>query len=101
VDCTAPALADDGAWVALVDTARDDETPRRVGDGALAVDGFSLVLLRHGAERRMSLAGATAEGAALVNTMAVGGGAAFTGAEQLVRDLVRGAGAGDGAGVGA
>ena len=35
---------------------------------------------------------ATAEGAALVNAMAVGGGAAFTGAEGMVRDLVGAAG---------
>jgi hypothetical protein len=50
------------------------------------------VLLRYGAERRVGVGSATAEGAALVNAMAVGGGAAFTGAEGMVRDLVGAAG---------
>jgi glycogen operon protein len=92
-DCTVPALPAPGAWVSLLDTAGDDDAPRAV-DGTLTVGGFSLVLLRHGAERRIAIGTATAEGAALVNAMAVSGGAAFTGAEEMVRDLVAAAGRG-------
>jgi glycogen operon protein len=75
VACTAPALPDAGTWVSLLDTARDDDAPRVLAGDALTVDGFSLVLLRHGAERRLALSGATTEGAAAVNALAVGGGA--------------------------
>ena len=45
-----------------------------------------------GAARRLMMGSATAEGAALVNAMGVSGGAAFTGAEGMVRDLVGAAG---------
>jgi len=92
---TAPAGAPGGAaagtWVTLLDTASDDDGPRPAA-GSVVVQGFSLVLLRYGAERRVGVGSATAEGAALVNAMAVGGGAAFTGAEGMVRDLVGAAG---------
>jgi glycogen operon protein len=91
VDCTVPALHAPGGWVALLDTASDVDAPHAVDD-TLRVAGFSLVLLRHGSERRLALGTATADGAALVNAMAVGGGAAFTGAEGMVRDLVGAAG---------
>jgi glycogen operon protein len=77
VTCTAPALPDSGAWVALLDTARDDDGPRTLAADTLPVDGFSLVLLRHGAERRLGLSGATTEGAAAVNALAVSGGSAL------------------------
>ena len=87
----APGGAGAGTWVTLLDTAADDDAPRPA-EGSVVVQGFSLVLLRYGAERRVGVGSATAEGAALVNAMAVGGGAAFTGAEGMVRDLVGAAG---------
>ena len=96
VGCALPALdaagtgatASPGAWVTLLDTAAADHDAPRPVEGDVTVQGFSLVLLRHGVERRLVAAGASAEAAALVNTMAVSGGAAFTGAERMVRDLV-------------
>ena len=83
--CTAPAVPDPGTWVALLDTAREDDAPRALDGDSAAVEGFSLVLLRHGAERRLALSGATSEGAAAVNVLAVGGGA-------ILADLTAGGG---------
>ena len=74
-----------GSWVKLIDTA-DDLLEVLDGD-TVAVRGFSLALLRHSTERRLALTGATAESATLVNTVAVSGGSAFTGAESVIRGL--------------
>jgi glycogen operon protein len=74
---TIPAWRDQGAWVALVDTEAGDAQSFDVVDtGVYTVAPFSLALLRHGANRRISSLSTTLEGAATaVNVAAVAGGA--------------------------
>jgi hypothetical protein len=86
VTYTVPAMTGGGEWVTLIDTASDD-TGRAV-PGRVTVPGFSLQLLRFGVERRLTLSGATSDSAALVNTAAVSGGAAYAGVEGIVHGLV-------------
>jgi isoamylase len=72
-----PAMASPGAWVALVDTAAD--RPHVVDEPAIDVAPYSLVLLRHSADRRITT-GADALGhPGAVNTTVVAA-AAGTGA---------------------
>jgi glycogen operon protein len=47
-----PVMASPGAWVALVDTAAD--RPRVIEESAMDVAPYSLVLLRHSADRRIT-----------------------------------------------
>ncbi|MEO5567409.1 MAG: glycogen debranching enzyme GlgX, partial [Gemmatimonadaceae bacterium] len=47
---TVPRLEDDGVWVELIDSARAER--HVIDDGWVFVDAHSLVLLRHGVERR-------------------------------------------------
>ena len=66
VDFTLPAIAGEGVWVELVDTA--DDQSELVHNGRVDVEPYSLVLLRHGSERRLSAVGSAAEtNAAAVN----------------------------------
>ena len=66
LDFTLPAIAGEGVWVELVDTAGDQG--ERVHNGRVDVEPYSLVLLRHGSERRLSAVGNAAEtNAAAVN----------------------------------
>lgn len=81
-----PALDGRGEWLTLIDTA-GEHTGAPVHDGRVEVPGFSLLLLRYGAERRLALSGATTASAALVNTVAVSGGSAYAGAEGVVHGL--------------
>jgi glycogen operon protein len=83
-----PELAAPGSWVKLIDTA--DDVTEAVDGSTVTLRGFSLALLRHSTERRFALTGATSESATLVNTVAVSGGSAFTGAESVVRGLATG-----------
>src|SRR5688500_6318966 len=66
LDFALPAIAGKGVWVELLDTAGDQG--ERVHDGRVDVEPYSLVLLRHGSERRLSAVGNAAEtNAAAVN----------------------------------
>jgi isoamylase len=51
-----PNLESEGVWVELLDSARPER--HVIDDGWVFVDAHSLVLLRHGAERRMPGSGA-------------------------------------------
>src|SRR5678816_4024978 len=52
VRCTLPALGETKAWVVMVDTAKH-ELPV-VRRGRVTVDPHTLMLLRHGADRRIA-----------------------------------------------
>jgi glycogen operon protein len=54
--CALPHVAGDGQWRCVVDTASDQQGP--VASSAMHVKGFSLMLLRYGAERRVDVGGA-------------------------------------------
>ncbi|GJG85136.1 glycogen operon protein GlgX homolog [Gemmatimonadetes bacterium T265] len=73
-------------WATLLDTANDDARGEITGK-TLRVQGFSLVLLRYGSERRLALAAGDPEEAAFVNTIAVSGRGAFTGGSGPARDV--------------
>jgi len=63
---TLPAIAGDGVWVELIDSSGGDMD--RVDAGWIGLAPHSVVLLRHGSERRLSVVG----DAATVNAAAVG-----------------------------
>jgi glycogen operon protein len=65
-----PRVAGEGAWVKLLDTAYPEGMDVPVGDDT-EVPGFSLALLRHGVDRRLTAA--ARESAAEVNVAAVTG----------------------------
>ena len=49
---TVPVLGKDGVWVELLDSARPER--HVIDEGWVFVDAHSLVLLRHGVERRIA-----------------------------------------------
>ncbi|HEY0970458.1 MAG TPA: glycogen debranching protein GlgX [Gemmatimonadales bacterium] len=53
VDFVLPDLQEEGGWWVLVDTAHDEWRP--AGEGKERVDGRSVVMLRHGTDRRLDL----------------------------------------------
>ena len=79
VDFTLPAVAGAGTWTKLIDTVEGQVEPAM--GPTMALEGFSLALLRHGVERRIGWTGATAESAALVNAATVGGASGLAAAE--------------------
>jgi glycogen operon protein len=83
---TLPAIAGEGVWVQLIDTAGGHMD--RIADGWVGVQPHSVVLLRHGSERRLSAIG----DAAAVNTAAVGSAGETTPARAMA---AVGAGSGD------
>jgi isoamylase len=69
-DFTLPALEQPGAWVTLVDTARDGV--RAVKGEAVGVEPHSLVLLRHSSDRRLTTGADALGNPAAMNRAMVG-----------------------------
>jgi glycogen operon protein len=68
---TVPAINGNGRWVALIDTAAGNAQGfEPVNGGAYTVPAFSLVLLRHGANRRIASLSTTLDGAAAAMNIA-------------------------------
>jgi len=65
-----PVMPSPGAWVALVDTAAD--RPRVVEETMIDVAPYSLVLLRHSSDRRITTGADALGNAGAVNTTVVG-----------------------------
>jgi glycogen operon protein len=85
VEFALPAGGSAGVWTRLIDTVAGQVEP--VPDPTVRVEGFSLMLLRHGVERRTGWTGATAEGAAIVNAATVAGASGLAAAQVSLLGL--------------
>jgi glycogen operon protein len=85
VEFTLPPGGSPGVWTRLIDTVDGQVEP--VEDPVVRLEGFSLMLLRHGVERRTGWTGATAEGAAIVNAATVAGASGLAAAQMSLLGL--------------